>query len=55
MSDTLRRAGAPSSRNAATPKTVTTEIGQVDLRVPQDRGPHLRAGDGVQAEETVGQ
>ena len=29
--------GTPNSRNGTTPKTVTTEIGQVDLRVPRDR------------------
>ena len=29
--------GSGNSRNGTTPKTVTTEIGQVDLRVPRDR------------------
>ena len=29
--------GTPNSRNGTTPKTVTTEIGQVGLRVPRDR------------------
>ena len=29
--------GVPNSRNGTTPKTVKTEIGQVDLRVPRDR------------------
>ena len=29
--------GTPNSRNGTTPKTVTTEIGQVDLAVPRDR------------------
>ena len=38
MSAALRRgAGVPNSRNGTTPKTVTTEIGQVGLRVPRDR------------------
>ena len=29
--------GSGNSRNGTTPKTVKTEIGQVDLRVPRDR------------------
>ncbi len=29
--------GMPNSRNGSTPKTVKTEIGEVDLRVPRDR------------------
>ena len=29
--------GTPDSRNGTTPKRVTTEIGEVDLRVPRDR------------------
>ena len=29
--------GSGNSRNGSTPKTVTTEIGEVDLRVPRDR------------------
>ena len=29
--------GTPNSRNGSTPKRVTTEIGEVDLRVPRDR------------------
>ncbi len=29
--------GSPNSRNGTTPKTVTTEIGQVELAVPRDR------------------
>ena len=29
--------GTPNSRNGSSPKRVTTEIGQVDLRVPRDR------------------
>ena len=29
--------GTPNSRNGSTPKTVKTEIGEVDLRVPRDR------------------
>ena len=29
--------GVSNSRNGTTPKTVTTEIGQVGLRVPRDR------------------
>jgi transposase-like protein len=29
--------GSGNSRNGSYPKTVTTEIGQVDLRVPRDR------------------
>ena len=30
--------GTPNSRNGSSPKRVKTEIGQVDLRVPRDRG-----------------
>ncbi len=29
--------GSGNSRNGSTPKTVTTEIGEVELRVPRDR------------------
>ena len=29
--------GSGNSRNGTTPKTVTTEVGRVDLRVPRDR------------------
>ena len=29
--------GSPNSRNGTTPKTVTTEIGEVELAVPRDR------------------
>ncbi len=29
--------GSPNSRNGATPKTVATEVGPVDLQVPRDR------------------
>ena len=48
--------GSGNSRNGSTPKTVTTEIGEVDLRVPRDRagtfGPvtvpeHRRRLDGL--------
>ncbi len=33
--------GSGNSRNGYTPKTVTTEIGQVDLAVPRDRRTRL--------------
>ena len=29
--------GSPNSRNGTTPKTVTAEIGEVELAVPRDR------------------
>ena len=29
--------GTPNSRNGSSPKRVTTEVGEVDLRVPRDR------------------
>ena len=31
------RAGSGNSRNGMTSKTVTTEVGKVELRVPRDR------------------
>ena len=39
--------GSGNSRNGTYPKTVTTEIGKVDLRVPRDRNGTLRPGDGA--------
>ena len=38
--------GSGNSRNGSYPKTVTTEIGKVDLRVPRDRNATLRPGHG---------
>ena len=40
--------GSGNSRNGSYPKTVTTEIGKVDLRVPRDRNGTLRPGHGPQ-------
>ena len=39
--------GSGNSRNATTPKTVTTEIGQVNLAVPRDRAVTFAPGDGT--------
>ena len=40
--------GTGNSRNGSTPKTVTTEVGKVDLRVPRDRNGELRPADRAQ-------
>ncbi len=41
--------GSGNSRNGSYPKSVVTEIGDVELRMPRDRNGSFRAGHGPQA------
>ena len=44
--------GSGNTRNGSYAKTVTTEIGTVELRMPRDRDGDVRAGDGPEASTT---
>ena len=46
--------GSGNSRNGSYPKTVPTDVGPVDLRVPRDRNASFRTGDRREGSAPIG-